>query len=188
MTTAGSGKIRYPWDDHPGPTEAVEVAEGVLWLRLPLPMALNHVNVYALDDGDGWTIVDTGVQTKTMVRIWTSLLEGPLAGKPVRRVLTTHHHPDHIGMSGWFQTNHGAEHVTSRTSYLMARMLLLDVDEVPSDAAKAYWQRAGMPEDKLRERAGKRPFNFIDVVHPLPVGYTRVKEGDTLRVGGRGLV
>ena len=92
---------------------AVEVAEGVLWLRLPLPMALDHVNVYALDDGDGWTIVDTGLSSKKTRAIWQTLLDGPLKGKPVTRVVVTHHHPDHVGNAGWFQSEHGAELVAS---------------------------------------------------------------------------
>lgn len=74
--------IRFPWEDAPAPGEAVEIAEGVLWIRMPLPMALNHVNLYALDDGEGWTLVDTGVYSKKAVALWEALLDGPLAGKP----------------------------------------------------------------------------------------------------------
>ncbi len=80
-----------------------EVAPGVLWMRLPLPMALDHVNVYALDDGDGWTMVDTGLDSRRRRAIWETLLAGPLPDKPVTRVIVTHHHPDHIGLAGWFQ-------------------------------------------------------------------------------------
>jgi len=85
--------IRYPHAQPPEEGEAIEVAEGVLWMRLPLPMALDHVNVYALDDGEGWTIVDTGFSSRRTRAIWERLLAGPLGGKPVHRVLLTHHHP-----------------------------------------------------------------------------------------------
>jgi glyoxylase-like metal-dependent hydrolase (beta-lactamase superfamily II) len=81
MDGAGDG-IRYPFETPPEEGGAVEVAEGVLWLRLPLPMALDHVNLYALDDGDGWTVVDTGFDSKRTRAIWAALLAGPLAGKP----------------------------------------------------------------------------------------------------------
>ena len=101
MTDAG---IRHPFDTAPAEGAAVEVAPGILWLRLPLPMALDHVNVFALDDGDGWTIVDTGFASTRAKAIWEGLLAGPLAGKPVTRVIVTHYHPDHIGLAGWFQT------------------------------------------------------------------------------------
>jgi len=161
------------------------VAEGILWLRLPLPMKLDHVNVFALDDGDGWTIVDTGFNSRRGRAIWAGLMAGPLKGKPVTRVLVTHHHPDHIGMAGWFQSDHGAELVTTRTSWLMARMLTLDVQDRPTPEALAYYRSAGMDRAIYDKRAAERPFNFADVVAPLPLGYTRIRQGDTIRAGGR---
>lgn len=181
---AERGALRFPWEEAPAPGEAVAVAEGILWIRMPLPMALDHVNVYALDDGDGWTLVDTGVHSRKAVAIWESLLAGPLAGKPVRRVLITHHHPDHVGMAGWFQAR-GAEHVTSRTSWLLSRMLVLDVEERPTEAAVTFWRRAGMAPEVLEKRLAARPFNFADIVHPMPPGFTRLQEGDTFAAAGR---
>ncbi len=83
-------------------------ADGILWMRLPLPMALDHVNVYALDDGDGWTIVDTGLDSRRTRAIWERAAGGPAGGQPGHRVIVTHHHPDHIGLAGWFQSR-GAE-------------------------------------------------------------------------------
>lgn len=176
--------IRTPWDEPPAPGEATEVAEGVLWLRLPLPMTLDHVNVYALDEGDHWTVVDTGVHSRKSVAIWESLLAGPLGGKPVGRVILTHYHPDHVGMVGWLMAR-GAEHWTTRTSYIMARMLILDVEERPTPQAQAFWRGAGMDAEILAKRMSERPFNFADLCHPLPIGYTRVSQGDVIRAGGR---
>jgi glyoxylase-like metal-dependent hydrolase (beta-lactamase superfamily II) len=95
--------ISFPFDTPPSEGEAIEVAEGILWMRLPLPMALDHVNVYALRDGGGWCIIDTGYNSKRGIQLWQNLLSGPLGGKPVTRVILTHHHPDHMGMVGWFQ-------------------------------------------------------------------------------------
>jgi len=180
-----SAGIRYPWDTPPSGSEAIEVAEGVLWLRLPLPMKLDHVNIYALDDGDSWTIIDTGFDSRKGRAIWGDILAGPLGGKPVRRVLVTHHHPDHIGLAGWFQSDHGAELITTRTAWLMGRMLQLDVQQTPTQETLTFWKSAGMAPDILAERAADRPFNFADVVAPLPLGYTRIRQGDTIRAGGR---
>jgi len=177
--------LRYPVIEPPAEGEVIEMAEGVLWLRLPLPMALDHVNCYALDEGDSWTIVDTGFDSKRSRAIWQSLLDGPLRGKPVRRVLVTHHHPDHIGLAGWFQSDHGAELITTRTAWLFARMLALDVQAVPSSETLAYWRSAGMDAEVLARRTKERPFNFSDVVAPMPLGFRRIKEGDAIHLGGR---
>lgn len=176
--------IRYPFERAPEPGAAVEIAEGVLWLRLPLPMALDHVNVYALDDGDGWTLIDTGLDTRRTRAAMETALAGPLAGKPVRRVVATHYHPDHIGLAGWFQSR-GAELLTTRTSWLFARMLRLDEQPVPVAETLAFWRRAGMEPGLFARRAAERPFNFCDVVAPLPLGYTRITDGQRLRMGGR---
>ena len=94
--------IKYPWENPPDFGNMLEIASGVHWLRLPLPMKLDHVNIYVLDDGDGWTLVDTGMKTRKVEAMWDALLMGPLKGKPVKRVVATHHHPDHIGFHGWF--------------------------------------------------------------------------------------
>jgi len=181
----GHAPIRTPWQAPPEEGQAIEVAEGVLWLRLPLPMKLDHVNVYALDDGDSWTIIDTGLNSRRGRAIWEAALSGPLKGKPVARVLVTHHHPDHIGMAGWFQAEHGCELLTTRTAWLMARMLTLDEQQTPTPEALAYYRSAGMDKDIYDKRASERPFNFADVVAPLPLGFTRLQEGSTLRAAGR---
>lgn len=183
MKDHGAG-IRYPFDTPPDEGKAQEVAPGVLWMRLPLPMALDHVNIFALDEGDSWTIIDTGFDSKRGRTLWERLLAGPLAGKPVSRVVVTHHHPDHIGLAGWFQAQ-GAELLTTRTAWLYARMLVLDEQAAPLPQQIAYWRAAGMPDDLLQARSATRPFNFADVVAPLPLGFTRLVEGQDITMGGR---
>ncbi|MEP3053006.1 MBL fold metallo-hydrolase [Ascidiaceihabitans sp.] len=177
--------LRYPWDTPPDHGVPVEVADGVLWFRLPLPMKLDHVNVYALDDGDGWTVVDTGFASKKTKAIWQEMMDGPLAGKPITRVLVTHHHPDHIGLAGWLQSDFGAEMITTRTAWLMARMLTLDVQDVPNAESLEFYKRCGMNPELFDKRAKERPFNFGDIVAPMPLGYTRIKQDDVITIGGR---
>lgn len=177
--------LRYPWDTPPAQGEAIKVAPGVLWMRLPLPMKLDHVNVYALDDGDSWTVIDTGFASKTSRRIWGDLMAGPMAGKPVKRVIVTHHHPDHVGLAGWFQDEFGAELITTRTAWLFARMLTLDNQTAPPTETLAFWRSAGMDAEIYAKRVDEKPFNYADIVAPMPLGFTRIKQGDVIEMGGR---
>ncbi|WP_435594161.1 MBL fold metallo-hydrolase [Rhodovulum tesquicola] len=185
MMDGTRGPIRYPFPDPPAPDSAVRIAEGVLWMRLPLPMALDHVNVYALDDGAGWTVVDTGIASSRSRALWRALMAGPLGGRPVTRVIVTHHHPDHVGLAGWFQSAHGAELWTSRVAWLFARMLQLDEQDRPAPETLVHWRGAGMDPALFAERANQRPFNFADTVAPMPLGFRDMAEGDRIRAGGR---
>lgn len=181
---AAAAAIRFPFPEPPPGGTAIEVAPGILWMRLPLPMALDHVNCYALDEGDGWTLIDTGTDWDQGRACWEALLAGPLQGRPVRRLVVTHHHPDHLGLAAWFMAR-GAELLIPRTPWLYARMLTHAVEPRPSAQQIAFWRAAGMPEAMIAERADQRPYNFIDSVLPLPPGFTRLQEGETLRLGGR---
>lgn len=176
--------IRSETHTPPAEGEAHEIAPGVLWLQMPLPFKPDTVNVYAFRDADGWTLVDTGLDTRRGRALWQSLLQGPLAGAPVTRLIATHHHIDHIGLAGWFQ-GMGVELWTSRTAWLMARMGGLDVQDRPTPQALAFWRRAGMPDDLLEERGRERPFNSADVCAPLPPGYRRLAEGQEIAFGNR---
>lgn len=176
-------QIAFPFADPPEPGAVVQVAPGILWARLPLPMTLDHVNVYALEDGLGWTIVDTGMDTEAARAAWDALRAGPLGGRPIARIILTHHHPDHIGLAGWLAPK--AEVLTSRTAWLYARMLTLDVQDSPVPESLAFQHAAGAPAARLAEKAARRPFNFADCTHPLPPRYTRLHEGGVIRAAGR---
>ncbi|MGG7644842.1 MBL fold metallo-hydrolase [Rhodovulum sp. YNF3179] len=181
----GQAPLGYPHPVPPAEAEAIEVADGILWLRLPLPMRLDHVNVYALREADGWTVIDTGFATRRARAIWAKILEGPLEGRPVKRVVMTHHHPDHVGLVGWFQRDHGADLLSTRTAWLFARMLTLDVQDRPAPETLAHWRAGGMDPALYEKRAAERPFNFADVVAPMPLGFTRIAQGEVVTMGGR---
>lgn len=177
--------IRYPFETPPAEGKAIEVAKGVLWMRLPLPMKLDHVNVYALDEGDSWTVIDTGFDAASTRAIWEKLLAGPLGGRPVSRVVVTHHHPDHMGLAGWFQSVHGADLWTTRTAWLFSRMLTLDTQDAPAEETLAFWRASGMDAGIYAKRKTERPFNFADVVYKMPLGFRRIRQDDVIRMGGR---
>ena len=135
--------LTYPFPAEPLAGEAIAVAPGVLWLRLPLPMALNHINLYAIEDGEGWAVVDAGLATDVSREGWIKALAGVLGGRPVTRVICTHMHPDHIGLAGWLCERFGAPLLMSRTEYVTARMLIGDDALGPPAAAEAFYRAAG---------------------------------------------
>lgn len=175
--------LTYPFGDPPAAGEAVAVAPDVLWMRLPMPIVLNHINVYALRDGEGWAVVDTGLDLPATRDEWDRLLAGPLEGRPVTRVICTHMHPDHIGLAGWLCARFGAPLDMTRLEYVTARMLLADTGPAPESGADFY-RRAGWDEAQLEGyRAGYGRFG--QVVSPMPASFVRLREGAVLSIGGR---
>jgi glyoxylase-like metal-dependent hydrolase (beta-lactamase superfamily II) len=175
--------LRYPFDAPPAPGEALDVAPGVLWLRMRLPMAgLNHINVWALADEDGWTLVDTGMPTPDTAANWQAALAGALGRRPVRRVICTHMHPDHIGMSGWLTRQHECRLWMTRLEYITCRMLVADTGrEAPADGVRFY-RAAGWDEAAL-EHYRARFGGFGKAVHALPDSYRRVIDGEEIAIG-----
>ncbi len=178
--------LHYPFGSRiPEQGMMFEVADGVFWLRMPLPFGLDHINLWVLDDDDGWVIVDTGVNMPRTRGHWETLLAGPMADKPVRRVIVTHYHPDHIGLAGWLCRRFGVPLEITRGEFLLARMLCLDTADAPPDEAVAFSVRAGWPADAIAAMRAKAWGSFSKVIHPLPLGFLRLRDGDTTRIGRR---
>ena len=93
-------QLRFPCGDVPEPGTIKNVAPGVYWLRMPLPFQLNHINLWLVEEKDSWTIVDTGINTPETRELWEKIFAEKLSGKPVKRVIATHLHPDHVGLAG----------------------------------------------------------------------------------------
>ena len=92
--------LSYPFAP-PARGRTLEVASGVHWIRMPLPFMLDHINLWALDDGDGWAIVDTGTSSDDNPQVWRELFAQATDPRPITRLFVTHMHPDHVGMAGW---------------------------------------------------------------------------------------
>lgn len=179
MATHG---IRFPFERPPRPGEVVEIAEGVLWARLPLPFRLDHVNVYLIEDDGGWTAVDTGASHPLCIGAWEALLAGPLSGSRLSRVVVTHFHPDHVGLAGWLCARQGAALLTTRTCRDATRRLL----SVPEEEAQwvGFYIRGGM-DAGLARAAGSYATGYEGFVSPLPEEAALADEGDVVSIGGR---
>ena len=100
-TYVSSEPLREIADEPPIPGHARAIAAGVLWLRMPLPFALNHVNLWLLDDDDGYALVDCGYGDATTRAAWQRHFATTLGNRPLRRIIATHYHPDHLGNAAW---------------------------------------------------------------------------------------
>jgi glyoxylase-like metal-dependent hydrolase (beta-lactamase superfamily II) len=178
-------KFDYPCGDPPAAGETKEIAPGVLWLRMPLPFALRWINLWLLEDGDGWTVVDTGVATDESREHWRAIFASPaLRGKPVSRVLCTHMHPDHVGLAGWITGEFNCPLWMSRLEYVICRMLVADTGRAAPEDGVNFYRAAGWDEvalDNYRQRFGA----FGRMVAPMPDSFRRVTAGEQLAVGGR---
>lgn len=177
-------ELTYPFGSPPEPGRSIEIAPGVLWMRMPLPFALTHINVWALRDGEGWAIVDCGVQTEPTLAAWRALLaeDGSLQGRPITRVFATHMHPDHVGMAGWLTRQFDCPLWMTPLEYMTCRVLAADTGrEAPADGIRFY-RRAGWTADDLATYQA-RFGGFGKLIHRLPDSFHRLSDGDRIRIG-----
>jgi glyoxylase-like metal-dependent hydrolase (beta-lactamase superfamily II) len=182
---AAGDALRYPWETHPGPDEVVELAPGVLWLRLKLPFRLNHVNIYLLADGDGWAVVDTGFGNESTVAAWTALFEGPLSDVSISRVIVTHAHPDHIGQAGWLVQRFRCPFYISQIEYLQGVYHQNRRTEERLVNSRLFFRRHGMDEAITEQLLG-RGQDYLKKTVPLPAAFRRLSHGDDITIGSRG--
>jgi len=177
-------ELNYPFAEPPAHDSFTEVAPGVRWLRFPLPFALNHINLYLLEDGPGWTLVDTGIRSETSYALWERLFDVALEGRPITRIIATHFHPDHVGCAQMLVERWRPEFLTSRAEWLTATMLQT---ETTTDAIRYwgdYYRDAGLDEETLRAVAN-RGENYGERVGHIPRPFTRLIDGDSVSIGGR---
>jgi glyoxylase-like metal-dependent hydrolase (beta-lactamase superfamily II) len=178
--------LEYPWgrDNWPAPTEPRQVAEGVFWARFPMPMSLDHINIWLLEDDDGWTVVDTCLGISSAKDVWEQLFSGFMQNRPITRVICTHLHPDHVGLAGWLTEHFGCELWMSREEFLMCRAMASDTGRPAPDVALRFYRAAGYDEEQL-ERYKNKFGNFGRAISPLPDSFRRLVDRETITIGGR---
>ena len=178
--------LRYPFDEKvPTSTDVIEVAKGILWARIPLPWSLDHINVYLFDEGDGWSVVDTGARGKTGIQAWQEIEESVLNGKLIKRVIATHMHPDHLGLAGWLVERFDAEFWITQAEYLLAQTLWHSAAAEFPESELTYLFRGGVDRkyEPMIRAAGYG--NYKRGVYTLPPTYFRMEDGNIIELGGR---
>lgn len=172
---------QYPFSEGPTPGKAININHHVKWVRLPLPFSLDHINCYLIRDLEGWCVVDTGMNGKAGIALWQALIATELEGLPITRVIATHHHPDHIGLAGWFCDTYRVPFFTSEAEYFYTRTFHAPKRKDRYWEAVAYFQRTGMREDSTQALLSDN--NFHHMVWDVPSAFHRLQDGTVLQIG-----
>ncbi|MGB8338830.1 MAG: MBL fold metallo-hydrolase [Burkholderiales bacterium] len=175
--------IAYTYADTiPAPGKVMEIMPGILWLRMPLPFALNHINLWLLKDGDGWAIVDTGFGHEETKTYWEQIFSTVLAGQKITRVVVTHYHPDHIGSAAWLCQRWNAPLWMTAAEYLTAHALRNYSSGYEPAAFLSLFRSHGLTDAQLKAQ-DTRGNAYARGVPALPATYMRMINGDVLRIG-----
>ena len=188
-------RLDYPFGDTLAEAGAtIEVADGLKWIRMPLPFALDHVNLWLLrdriDGRDGWTVIDCGVARPEVKELWQRIFNEALEGLPVLRVMVTHMHPDHVGLAGWLCEHWNAPLWMTMTDYFVARLWSQPVTGSHArggpngESAVAHFARHGLTDPDSLEQIRQRASYYPSLVAPVPASYHRMLDGDRIAIGG----
>ena len=183
-------RLHYPLGDNmPEPGKTLDVAPGLKWIRMSLPFALNHINLWLLRDEidgvPGWSVVDCCISTDAAKQQWEQVFADELEGLPILRVIVTHMHPDHIGLADWLCQRWNARLWISATDYGMARIGTLGPTGFGGDSAALFFARHGLNDPATVEQIKGRSSYFPNLVPSVPSQYRRMQDGDTLTIGTR---
>ncbi len=192
MANAAELALAYPLgDDHPPLGEVRDVAPGVRWVRMTLPFALDHINLWLLRDRDedtgreGWTIVDCGIANETTQNAWEQVFQQHLDGLPVLRVIVTHMHPDHIGSAQWLTERWGCRLWISATDWNAARIASQATTGFGGEGAATFFREHGLLDPASLDRVRARSNYYHSMVPAVPRAFRRLLDGQVLRIGGR---
>lgn len=182
-------QLDYPFDDTiPAPGAIHDVLPGLRWVRMPLPFALDHINVWLLadkiEDRRGWSLIDTGAGTDATRAAWEQVLADGLDGQPLVRVIATHCHPDHVGLSGWLTERFDAPFWTTTGEFGFMRMMAAALPGVDGPSAIPHFERHGLMNMAMLEQMRSRRNYYPSLVPSVPESYTRLQDGQVVSIGG----
>lgn len=189
MANADESKLDYPLGETlPATGAAIELAPGVRWLRMPLPFALDHINLWLLRDRaengrEGWAVVDCGVANDTTRAAWEQVFAHHLDGLPVLRVIVTHMHPDHIGNAHWLTERWGCRLWISATDWNAARVASQSTTGFGGDDAARFFGEHGLVDPQALAKVRGRGGYYASMVPQVPRQYRRLMDGQVLRIG-----
>lgn len=191
-----NSELQYPWNEVlPAAAQTMQVAKGVYWLRMPLPFALDHINLWLLEDEidgiKGWTVVDTGIAKPEVQALWEQIFAEQLNGLPILRVIVTHMHPDHVGLAAWLCERWQAPLFMSLSDYAFACIWANPAQGEDAlggsggAAAAAHFARHGLLDAEAQQQIRQRSHYYSNLVQMPPANYRRLMDEDVLTIGGK---
>jgi len=176
----------------PATGTTLEVAPGVRWLRMGLPFALNHINLWLLedvrvaDDGSiehGWTIVDCGIASDATRDAWELIFANELRGLPVWRVIVTHCHPDHVGLSAWLCERWQVPMYMTVGEYGFARMMAAGLPGADGPSMLPHFQQHGLVDEAMIAQLTSRQNYYPTLVPDVPQSFIRLEASRPVMIG-----
>jgi glyoxylase-like metal-dependent hydrolase (beta-lactamase superfamily II) len=179
-----SPALQFPLSDAPAPGTTVEVAPGVHWLRMPLPFALDHINLWLLEDAEGWCAIDSGIGDDATRALWDNIAATRFGVRPLARVITTHCHPDHAGNAAWLAQRFGAQFWITQTEYLAAHALHDGSAGYTAEAVLELFRGHGLGSAML-DKMARRGNQYRVLVPEVPLASRRMMDGERVAIGRR---
>ena len=183
-------QLSYPLGEAlPATGTSLELAPGVRWVRMPLPFALDHINLWLLrdrfDGQEGWTIVDAGICRDEVKALWEQIFKNELQGLPVLRVVVTHMHPDHIGLAHWLCQRWQVPLWMSMTDYMTAKLWAVHnaTTGAGGEGAMQHCANHGMSEPESLKKVKDRSNYYVNLVPEVPEQFYRIMGGDHIQIG-----
>ncbi|MGC9163566.1 MAG: MBL fold metallo-hydrolase [Thiomonas sp.] len=188
--TSAADPIHYPFGSEvPASGASIELVPGVRWLRMGLPFALNHINLWLLEDTldgvRGWTVIDCGIDSAPTRAAWEQVFATQLDGRPVLRVVVTHMHPDHVGLAHWLTARWNCLLWMSATDYAVSCMAARGCLTIGGEPMAAHFAAHGLHDADTLAAIRRRTDYYTGLVPAMPPRFRRLQHGDVLHIGGR---
>jgi glyoxylase-like metal-dependent hydrolase (beta-lactamase superfamily II) len=176
--------LEFPYAAPPPQGATIEVAPGLFWLRMPLPFALDHINLWLAREDRGYTLIDAGFGDARTREVWNTHFATTLDGSEIVRVIATHYHPDHLGNAAWIATRFGCKVAMAAAELLYAYSIAEQRRPFRQSDYGALFAAHGMPAEHV-DGLTRRGNGYARGVPELPDTYQRILAGERLRIGGR---
>ena len=175
--------LEYPFAAPPVSGTACTVAPGLLWIRMPLPFALDHINLWLLREQGGWTAVDCGYGDSVTRALWETHFSTSLEGLPITRIVATHYHPDHLGNAAWLSARFNCSVTMTQAEFLTAHAVREQRSSLSFADTFALFATHGMADEHVAALSA-RGNHYARGVPEVPARFQRMQDGDDVTAGG----